>query len=708
MLKYDYIIKRNEGDEIREYKPDLIPKELADVVYIEGPNSSGKSTLLNLIALGFFGLKLKDDELNLALRERLNNLINSKHQEIKFNIELNNIKLSSIIKTIKTKFDSKDFQVRIKSEGKERLIGAEKFHKEFKLIYDIPSNPLERLPQLLTEIKSAQILRGNQVDMLGDYIKKIIDEILDSKNPNQISELKKKKKEQEKEYIKIKSDLERENNFFNGFQRFFYTKTYLEYLDMLKKVKEEIKEIKKTKIEIKEEERIQSKQVEALIKKIRENRESAEKFYFKASNYLKNIIPNSERHHLHIWLDSKCSDEIENPEVNCSLRQEADYFIRYLPDLLQESDEKKVLEANFFKCLLKVLIEYSHTEITIPETNKNISEFKDILEEKVLKYEKILTKNENIKECIRLINEMQDKIESAINETKECRDNIDKQGKIIGKIKEDTSKDKLKQLKGQKSFYDEKIKYIEKELAKIDIDKSEAEIILSTIRYKKEYDAYEVYTENQLFEKWKNQKDKVNKIKENKERQKRIIANTISEINRLEKKKPHKYLEYLSKLEELYRLVQNLGKKLTVTFDEYIKITINKEKQYDDLEEHEQKYVDRVGEFLAKKVRYIKHIKHNYLVNKIDVLNEEIVTENKKIIKFKDIGTGQSQAAYLSGLLSMEDNRKIIALFDEVAMMDSTTMEPILEKFKSLYNDNKLLLGIIVQKADKMKVKNLV
>ena len=110
---------------------------------------------------------------------------------------------------------------------------------------------------------------------------------------------------------------------------------------------------------------------------------------------------------------------------------------------------------------------------------------------------------------------------------------------------------------------------------------------------------------------------------------------------------------------------------------------------------------------LMKKI-YIKHIKKNYLVRKIDVINEEIITDEKKIIRFKDIGTGHSQAAYLLGLLSMSDERKIIALFDEVAMMDTVTMKPIFEKLKSLYNDKKLLLGIIVQKADKVQVKNLI
>jgi len=708
MIKYDYVIKRDEGDEIRKYMPNLIPNELADVVYIEGPNSSGKSTLLNLIALSFFGLKLKEDELNPSLRERLKNLIESEHQEIQFNIELRNNKLSTYLKTTKSKFSSKDFQVRIKIGEKEKPIGSEQFHNEYKLIYDIPSNPLERLPQLLTEIKNAQVLRGHQVGALGDYIKKTIDEVLDSKDPKQIVKLKNKLKEQNKNYNKNESQLEKENKFFEGFQEFYFTKTYFDYVELSERVKEETRNIEKSKKEIKEDGKKQSKEVEALIKKIKENAGNAGEYFFKATNYLKILVPSSERHHLHIWLDSKCSDEIEQPDANRSLRQEADFFISYLPDLISHSDENKILEANFFRSLLQVLNDFSHTEITIPETDKNVLEFIKILEDKIQKYDEVMTKNTNIRTCIELIKDMKECIENGIQDTKTCKEIIDVYGETIDKIKGDDSKNKLIQLKEQQSFCEDRIKHFSKELVKINIDESEAKTVLSTLRYKKDFDSYEVYTESQLFDRLNSQKEKMNRLKEEKERLSRIIADTKSEVERIEKKKPHKYQSYLSKLEELHKVVQNLDQKLTVIFDQYIDLMINRNKEFKGLEEEEKLYMEQVAKFLAEKVHYIKHIKKNYLVRKIDVINEEIITDEKKIIRFKDIGTGQSQAAYLLGLLSMSDERKMIVLFDEVAMMDTITMKPIFGKLKSLYNDKKLLLGIIVQKADKVQVKNLV
>ena len=78
MINYDYKIEREEDEKggIVEYIPDKIPKELPPIVYIEGPNSSGKSTLLHIISLGFYGLK--NDAITPDLKDKMDNLLNSK------------------------------------------------------------------------------------------------------------------------------------------------------------------------------------------------------------------------------------------------------------------------------------------------------------------------------------------------------------------------------------------------------------------------------------------------------------------------------------------------------------------------------------------------------------------------------------------------------------------------------------------------------
>jgi hypothetical protein len=71
------------------------------------------------------------------------------------------------------------------------------------------------------------------------------------------------------------------------------------------------------------------------------------------------------------------------------------------------------------------------------------------------------------------------------------------------------------------------------------------------------------------------------------------------------------------------------------------------------------------------------------------------------------MGTGQQQAAYLAGLLTKPNSGKIIALLDEVAMMDSQSIKPIREALHKLYNNGRLLIGIIVQKSEQNRISPL-
>lgn len=71
------------------------------------------------------------------------------------------------------------------------------------------------------------------------------------------------------------------------------------------------------------------------------------------------------------------------------------------------------------------------------------------------------------------------------------------------------------------------------------------------------------------------------------------------------------------------------------------------------------------------------------------------------------MGTGQSQSAYLMSKLNSNTNKKLVALFDEIAMMDTNSLKPIYERIKRMYYDNKLLTAIVVQKGDELVIKSL-
>ncbi len=94
-------------------------------------------------------------------------------------------------------------------------------------------------------------------------------------------------------------------------------------------------------------------------------------------------------------------------------------------------------------------------------------------------------------------------------------------------------------------------------------------------------------------------------------------------------------------------------------------------------------------------------------MEKIDLFQRLIETSSGKQIHLDWMGTGQGQSAFLTGLLGGYDGRKMIALFDEVAMMDTQSLEAVSQRMKGLYEADQLLVGVIVQKGDVARTKDL-
>jgi exonuclease SbcC len=168
-------------------------------------------------------------------------------------------------------------------------------------------------------------------------------------------------------------------------------------------------------------------------------------------------------------------------------------------------------------------------------------------------------------------------------------------------------------------------------------------------------------------------------------------------------KKKHPYHAHLEFLEKTLAEVQKTEDKMQ-SYNKYI-INIEKGKsKYSTSNKDEKEYYKRLFVYLGSRVQTVLHVDKEYKIASIDLINNTIITKNGKIIRTGDMGTGQSQSAFLTGLLNTDNDKKVIALFDEVAMMDEHSLAPVYNKLRSLSKSGKLLIGIIVQKANKTKV----
>jgi len=708
MIKIDYLIERDEGDEIISYKPDLIPTEIPNVAYIQGPNSSGKSTLLNLIALAFYGDKLENDEIDQNLRDRIDNLINSDHQKINFNIEIENDLMGVKLTSKKENLNNKDIKVRKQDENGEYLISADRFQKEYKLIYDIPNNPLERLPNLLNNIKNDQRNVKYKLSLLRNLLRDIIKEIQDAKDPEIIEKLKEDIEEKQKLLGKREKEISKLAKSNRLVKKYYFSRFLNSYINKRKEYRNRKKSIEKEERKFEREQSRAFKASRKQFEQLETNISQAESLFDDIKEILPNLIEKSDEDRYSLWVDSDIRNEIIQPDLYDSLREQSEYFEEYLDEKLlyekqqsaQELEMKKLIDS-----LIGILNSFKSDELKVPVVDLPVNEFINSLKEDLEEYNTVTVKIRNIGNCKDLLGKLIQSMNDAI-----------KHRKTIESIKDDISgedfdklavESELSELDSKIENISNKIEDMEKRALKNDFDPTSLPSEYEDLREKPELDSYELYNQEQLADLITEKTSKEKKYIKDSQRLETLIEDKKEEVKRLENKEPHKFHEHFTSLKSLLKHTQSMEKKF-LQFDQYVEKILNKKIDNTNLTKDEQLYLDSVGSYLAGKVDTIRHIDKIHKIRNIDVVLEKISTVEGKEIRFSDLGTGQGQAAYLDTLLSMSEDKKIIALFDEVAMMDEKSLGPIKSKLKDLYKNKKLLMAIIVQKGETVEVESIV
>lgn len=709
MIKVDYRIKRNEGDEVKTYSPKLIPSELPNVVYIKGPNSSGKSTLLNIIALAFFGLKLSDDELNQELRKKLNDLMDSDHQDIKFNITVENEKIGVKFESAKKDFKLPGIVVKTIRDGKASPISSDNFKRQYKLIYDIPTNPLDRMNELLNSIREEQKDVSNYLERNRNYLRQIIEDIKASKDPERINKL---KLEGEKHLTSLGTESNKTDDLshkLKDFTKYFLSKSYLEAKSRHDDISDQYEKLDKN---IKKQKRNKSRES----KKFRERddtlinlKEEIDAVKEGIIEILPNLIEGDKGQlaHYKIWNEADIWEEISHPKIYKDLCRETDHFIQLLESklLLEEQESRNDLEkTELLKLLIGLLTDFKDSNITVPVVNLPVSEFISNLEEDLNQFKDVLIKLTNIKDCMKSLELLNLLVAEGISIYTEISNNESEEN--IGNIDDWKREKERDDLKEKLKVWAEKIEVISRKIIKNDLHVNDMPKLRQEYKKNPNKQIYEMYTEAQLTEKIEDINKQFLSSQEKCKSLSNAIDNISQEINRLESKEPHKYQDKYDSIRAALAKVQGL-ETLFVGFDKQISDLIKDKYKKKSDKANNDYYADKIGKYLGKKIREIRHIDGVYKVRSIDIVGKKVKTRGGKIIHFTDLGTGQGQAAYLTTLLSMSENKKIIALFDEVAMMDEATLEPIKDKLKNLYEEKKLLLGIIVQKGNEVKVESL-
>ena len=698
MIQFDYLLERDEADEVKRFKPDKIPTALPNIVYIEAPNSSGKSTLLNILALGFHGLK--KDNLNDALKNRMNALVSSSHQKLTFSIQVIN-EGSSLELTSERDSPDGEIIVRETLDGKTNLLTPEAFHRKYNLIYDVPDNPTERLNQLVYEIRDIQKMYGNRLGTFRNYILGVTNAVQRGRDPKREEQLKGLIDAGTSELSKLNQNLEVDESFLETLEKYYYARMLernsLELADYDRQIEQLEAKIKKGMGKIKK----MNKRYKAELEKTRSFLNDMKERQKQIGSLIEPYLPKEERHHLDIWSRIDIDRGLEDYEIPNTLDSEILVLQRVLmKQYSPDQDRKYLTEAKVYSELIDFLTAYRNSDVVLPG-DRTIDEFIAQLEETNKQYRDLKVKAENFNKVISLLNGQREERRTA---NKMLADLLKlKEESSLGEddvIDEEDDKE-LERLKRKRDAVEQTVSDCIHECAKRNIGVDNVGEILDELKSSEALAPYIVYDDAQLGDAVNDKRSDVIALQTSIRSKSDNVRLHRNELGRLEKLEPHKYQDRLQDLDKLIKVILLLEQKLSKEYDANIRSIIEKSV---DKNTKDDEYYEEVAKYLGRRVGYVRHLDKSFEVSKVDLIEGAIATKSGKNIRLTDMGTGQSQSAYLAGLLNTDDKRRIIAIFDEVAMMDMASLEPIYNKLRELYGQDRLLAGIVVQKGENTKI----
>lgn len=709
MIKLKYKLTRDEGDEIREFKPTVYPTEFQNQIYLMGPNGSGKSAILNIIALALYGNELLAEEIDDGLKRRIRNLVDSPHNELTFDLEITNEISGITIRSVKKDPKKKDINFTVVRNGKTKRYTKEMFAREFRVLYTIPNNPTEQLPELLNEIKVSQLEIARKISNFHTFLRDKITLLENSRDEDLLINTRNKLEELDSKYKDKLRELEDEEYDYNSLDKFLWSKYLLDGSSKLAKLLDDQKEVEQ--------------QISLLgkdVRKIKRAQKSGEKEFDRIMVSISNnfstilkILRKYNFHNIHLQRfntlkSASINNEVQNSKINRVIRDQTEFFQTAINGLL--SSEKTasridLVSLDLYNSLLNILDVPNYSNIILPGTSESINYL--IQNIKIARDSIIETKNkiDSIEEDANLIGrfraDLQNAIKYRIDFPVQLEDYQSDEEKAILEL-EQNKQSILVQTKEMQNV----ISKAKKELIRLNIDPNNLVKLEANLFKIPSIQRYKNMRLIELEEELKNLKQSIS-IKSFQSNQASELINDLrKEVSKLEKQDTNPDKIFLDNFKDLYRKINPIVKKFKYDFNDSIN-TIQKRDSKRVFDKNIIEFSEQIGKYYATKMKVVLYAGAQHDVSNVDIINAVIKTSNGKNIQFDELSTGQSQSSYLTTKLGMTDDKITIALFDEIAMMDETSLRPVVDLLKSKYEKGNVLCSIIIQRSEKVTVKEL-
>jgi len=698
MIHIKYDLSRDERDEVVYFKNPL-DAPLANHTIIRGDNSLGKSTILNIIAYGLFGLS--NDRILPSLSKKMKILDD---QDLTFDLEISRKDLDIKLISKKVAAGKRTFEVIEQRGSSQDTICKEVFEKDYNLIYDVPDQTFDRLKTSINDILDLQKRYGQSIRSFRDYVLETMKDIERSSDPEKLVGLGNQKQEAKRRLASLEGILEKEKKRIDTLWVFASCKFYHEYDSKFRDrigTKEQlilrrdqlVKGMgKRTRARSKSEMTLETKKRELSDSKSKAVDDLVDALAGKRSGVLKDVKSiDIEASFERFGFSSETMDAIYSAK-------------EVLGNIEKEENEKtqNLEEARVYSDLINILERYVSSSIRIPGVERTVSEFVQLLREANAKNEIFLKHLKDVKKAIESVGLLENAIiyaNQALERAKEADSKdipTERQALIqLNQYIVDINKES-KEYDGKKSFYHSK-------LIENHIDPEE-----SFRRYKEMEGSEEIADDKYLSE-----KALIRKIEEldkkctddfdEKAGIEKLISILDAKITEIEEAKPHKYQDRLPDIRRVLTITRSVDDTLNGGLKNYLE-AISEKKPIDIESESNKKYHGAVSSYLGRRISSMKYQDSVLETESIDLIRNMISFKGGKRISLEYVSTGQSQCAYILNLLNTEDKRKMIVLVDEVGMISMNTLRPVFEKIMSLYKEGRLLACIIMKVSEDLKL----
>lgn len=643
-----------------------------NIFVIKGRNDKGKSTILQMVALGLYGLESKD--IDKTLKDKMQRLI-SPETTCNFDFKI-------ISNDEKTAIDVSMKETKTVVKINNAIKNPTHIEENLKILFDVPDDPTKKLASALRSIEHNlrqydQYVRGYMSD-IGKELESV--ERWASKSSRLIEE-QQNLEDLKKTAEQIKGRLDRVKERFEWLENCRILSAYNRLADEYEKLKDENKKIDERIKELKSSGlgggNVKYKRLIEQFRDILISFRSS----VRASKEVTRFLENGEKAAL-----SAIIKEIESVITvkdlnNKKLKNWEKYYDELLKKLesnpinkrkLVEEDQIKLVER-----LIPILRDFVGVTAIVPGTNgKDIGEFIKELE---------VSRNE-------LTSKISEKIELTRSINK-CTDILKLLGDVaiayteVPKIDESDSDD-LDNYVNHKDRNDKRMDNIVKELTRLE-DKVESiperqRILIASVGYdEKEYDEFK-NEKTSLETKWDG-------LKTN-------IASKNELLKELEKTPKPLTRFRVDDLKALHRIVDAIPRKLNMWM-EYVSslnlIDLNV-KNTQDIEA--RRFYDALGMYFADVLTVIYFENKPWKVKKVDLLNRQYVVDNRAPIDFVDFGTGHNQLnSCMARLKQNYGGRKKIVLFDELTVMDKNNINILLKEIEDQVKNGSVILALLTQ-----------